>query len=176
MSKIYCVIALLDDSSKQKLHELRDKLAIPESKENELPHITISVYDKDINLDELIEWTKEVVEKQNRFKVLYKSVGIKLGSCLVAMPSFTPQLFTLYYNHHQKFDDCCRYYNALKNGEYAPHTGLWYPDRETALEYIGKLGEIFEPFETEITTIRITEVDYDLSGYDFINIAEFELK
>jgi hypothetical protein len=176
MSKIYCVIALLDDSSKQNFFELRDRLEIPESKENELPHITISVYDKDINLDELINWTKQTAENLHKFKVIYKSVGITLGSCLVAVPTFSPQLFELYYNHHQKFDECCRYYNALKNSEYAPHTGLWYPDRETAYDCIGKLAETFQSFEAEITAIRITEVDYDLSGYNFINIAEFELK
>ena len=172
MNKIYSVIALLDDASTQKILALRQNLsAIEGSHNNTLPHITISVYNKDINLHELVEWTKEIAENHHRFKVIYKAVGITLGSCLVALPTCPPQLHALYHNHHQKFDECCRDYSALKNSEWFPHTGIWYTDRETACANINKLAEIFEAFEAEIISLRVSEFDYN----KFTRIAEFNL-
>lgn len=173
MSKVYSVIALLDEASTQAFLTLRQKLSVIEgSYNNTLPHITISIYDKDTNLDELIQWTKKIAENQHKFKVIYKTVGFTPEGALKAIPAFSPQLYALYYNHHQKFDLYCRDYNALKNGEWLPHTGIWYTDKETACANIGKLAEIFQPFEAEITSLRITEFDYKL----FTNIIEFKLQ
>lgn len=175
MSKLYSVIALLDDDSTQKLLEFRQKLSVVEGVyNNTLPHITISVYDKNIDLDELIQWTKKVTENQHKFKVIYKAVGFVPDGALVVVPSFSPQLYALYFNHHQKFDECCRDYCALKNEEWFPHTGIWYTDKKTVCANINKFAGLFQMIEAEIISVRITELDYD--SHRFINIAEFNLQ
>jgi len=174
MSKVYSVITLLDEFSTQKFLNFREKLSVIEGGyKNRLPHISISVYDKDINLNGLIQWTRQIAKNQRKFKIIYKAVGIVPPGGLIAIPSFSPQLYNLYYNHHQKFDEYCRDYNALKNGEWFPHTGIWYTDKETACANINKLAELFYSFEAEITSIRITELDYN--EYIFTEIAEFNL-
>lgn len=170
--RIYSVIAVLDAGSTQKFLSLRNSLsAIEGSYNNTVPHITISVYDKKIDLDELIRWTKKITERHIKFKILYSTVGVFFGSNLIAVPSFSKRLYSLYEDHHQKFDDCCRDYSALKTGEWFPHTGIWYTNKETACMNIGKLAEMFQVIEAEVIALRITEFDYNT----FTEITEYQL-
>jgi hypothetical protein len=131
------------------------------------------MYEKYIDLNELIQWTKQIAENHFKFKVIYKIVGYFPHNCIMAVPAFSPQLYELYKNHHQKYDECCRPYNMFKNGEWLPHTGIMYANKkEDAIENIGKIAEIFPRIEAEIISLRIGEFANDT----FNKIIEFKLK
>ena len=173
MQNIYSVIALLDTESRTYLSTIMRCLPttglIGEHIE---PHITIAVYEKNPDTAGLIAWTEQVAARQKAFKLRYDLIGIFLSGSLVAVPSFSSELWQLYSNHHERFGDYCRDWGIHKSDVWLPHTGLCYTDRESAKAMMPKLADLFEPFVAEVVALRISEYD----GKDFNAVAEFALK
>jgi len=172
MDKVYYVIALLDNKATSVFRGYQNLLSLAESGNSALPHLTIALYDREISVDGLILWTENIADTHKRFKVTYTAIGIAYAGGLVAIPSFSNGLYSLYRDQHQRYDECCRDYSALKNDIWMPHTGILYEGTEAACEKIAELAKFFRPVEAEIIALRVTEFD----GTNFRKLAEFALR
>jgi len=173
----YAVIALLDDVSTQAFYNLKNKVSLDIINDyGSIPHITLAVYDKQFDLDGLVEWTKHIAESHQRFNIFYPAIGIMHGYCLIAIPASSTKLFSLHYDIHQKYDEYCIEYNNMKTDSWLPHTGIAYINKETALEKIKPLAEHFQPFEAEIVSLCITSCTKTDDSYSIASVAQFDLK
>jgi len=94
MNTTYAVVALLDEESTQKFTVLKDNISLSDNNDyNSIPHITLAIYDKEFELDGLIEWTKHIAENHQRFKIFYPAIGVMYGYCLIAIPAFSTKFF-----------------------------------------------------------------------------------
>ena len=81
----YAVIALLDEGSTKRFTALRNAIGISNSNDsNSLPHLTLAIYDKEFEIDGLIEWTRNIAQNHSRSKVFYPAVGVMYEYCLIA--------------------------------------------------------------------------------------------
>lgn len=112
----YVVVAKFNDEATEKLNTLRKSLYekgfMKEISEWE-PHITIAAYE-DIDIQMLLQWTKEFAQKYSAFEILLSTVSSfppreenAETAVFFASPSPSKELVNFYFAFHEKLDDYC---------------------------------------------------------------------
>jgi len=111
----YVVIARFDEQMTNRLEQLRKTLhekGILKKFSQWSPHITFAAYDG-IDIEVLLNWTKQFTQKTRCFEISISSLGILPPSesypdtiVLFAAPSPSKKLIDNYYAFHEKLD-CC---------------------------------------------------------------------
>lgn len=153
---VISIIALFDDEGTESVRNIQRIIEPNPSGLNDLPHLTLAVYDKPVNEDELIQWVMAVAEDNKAFHIDLCAVGVFHRSCIFAVPRLAKRLKNLYLKVHEKFEEQCREYLKPSNDKWFPHVGLLYTDVENACEKMPVLMEEFQETRVKINSLRIT--------------------
>jgi len=146
-------------------------IATEKKNQDYLPHLTLAVYDKPINIDEIKKWVYDFSFSHQKFLINLMSVGIFNESSIFALPGISYDLQDFYKDFHQKFTYECRTFFNPNSIEWFPHIGLCYTEVHNAKLRFPILIEEFEVFPLMINRLRITKKTSD--GY--IVISEIPL-
>jgi len=112
----YVVIARFDDTTTQKLHDLRLQLrkkGIIDKPSEWPPHITIAAYEG-VDIESLLQWTEDFTGRHAAFGIMLSALGVfpprgKLSktAVLYAAPSQSKELVDFYYAFHERLDEFC---------------------------------------------------------------------
>lgn len=165
------VLALFDEEGAFKLKYYHNLIASERKNPDYLPHMTLAVYDKPINIEEVKSWVYDFSLSHQEFLINLMSVGIFNDSNIFALPGISYDLQNFYKDFHQKFASECRMFFSPNSIEWFPHIGLYYTDVHNAKLRFPILIEDFDVTQLMINRLRITKKTSD--GY--IVISEFPL-
>ncbi len=165
------VIALLDDESIKNVQYYHNLIGNDISSQNFLPHLTIAVYDKPIDLDEIKEWVRYFCSCHKEMSFSLVAVGVFNDSNIFALPGVSHDLHQFYKDFHQKYDDKCKDFFNLNSNEWFPHIGLLNTTLKNAKEKLPILMDAFKVTSIKIKSLRITK----RSSNGFTTISEVAL-
>lgn len=156
LKRVISVIALFDDEGDKKIRDIQKIMKHSPSWLNDLPHLTLAVYDKPLDVGQLISWINDVSERHKEFNLELVSIGVFHKSCIFAMPRLAREMYQLYMDIHEKFEDQCRDYLKPSENKWFPHVGLLYTDIENACHKLPVLIQKFEEIKVKVNRLRIT--------------------
>ncbi|MBI9012442.1 MAG: hypothetical protein JEZ08_09470 [Clostridiales bacterium] len=156
LKRVISVIALFDDEGDKKIRDIQNIMQQSPSWLNDLLHLTLAVYDKPLDEGELINWIVNVSERHKAFNLDLVSIGVFHKSCIFAMPRLAKEMYQLYMNIHDRFEDQCRDYLKPSENKWFPHVGLLYTDIENACNKLPVLIQKFEETRVRVNRLRIT--------------------
>jgi len=152
---IVSVLALFDEDGSDVLKNYR-KLFEGISNLNYLPHLTLALYDRPINMEELDKWVDDFCENHHKFTIKLMAVGSFNESNIFILPGVSSKLQEFYNDFHKKFTDKCRSFFRPSDNEWIPHIGLYYTNIVEGKKRFPMLMDVFKPSECMIHRIRIS--------------------
>ncbi len=123
------------------------------------PHFTLGTY-KDIDLDELTMWVKEVAADFTPIDIRISHLGLFNTGALFLQPLESKDLRELHFRLHQRYDDqhaANGYYYSLYSGQWSPHVTLVLGGKETLLDALEVSYDAFKAFDAKIDRLAIYE-------------------
>lgn len=164
------VIALFEDESAKIIETYRNSIYSIADNGNYIPHLTLAVYDKPINLDELKAWVDSFCSTHNRISFNLNSIGVINEGSICLLPDISRDLYQYYMDIHQKFEDSCRVFFTPNSNTWIPHIGLFYTTIEDAKTKFPKLMDVFKVTTVTLKSLRITKRSE--LGYETIHEIE----
>jgi len=142
--KRYYIVAILDDEGATAILNIQKEIGIELDTLNDIPHITLIAYEKEIDISDLLEWVEEFAQNQKSIDVCLHMVAVS-NQHLYAIPCFTKDLYEMHHNIRQKYDDYCLDY--FKN-YWLPHITVTYDGEKIINEKMSVFTELFQEIRT----------------------------
>ena len=166
-------MCLLDEKTNETFTELDFMMENEGIKTIDLPpHITLGTYEG-VELEELHDYVKDFVSKNESIELRFSHLGIFEDSVLFVEPKVTKELLQFHEDFHQKYDDLYSrngYYYTLMSNAFVPHVSLALGNRDKILDALEIILDYFKPFNGFITELAIYEF------YPIKKIYTFKLK
>lgn len=166
-----CAIFSLDENTKYIIQSYRDILSVNYGvpKKELYPHITISYY-LSIEEEDIIKYSKEVLEDIGSFEIEYDSIKMLGENCVALVANQSGMINDFYNKYHQKFDEYCNIWTKKTDN-------LWIPHSTISGDYNGKLKEMknyldqhFVPFKGQIIKFELSKIKE--TGFEIIYSKE----
>jgi hypothetical protein len=172
MGKDVYAIWILDETTNKKLDEIRKALKVFNIEYNPIyGHITFASF-IDINVDEILQYTKRFIEGKKSFDINCSALGFLTTSCIACIPSTSGKLLEYYEEYHQEFDSYCNMWTKADNGLWLPHISLYSSDTEDLGAIIGEMSKKFIQFTGKIVRMELSV----LNENDFNIIYSYDLE
>lgn len=155
-SKLVSIILLFDDGSKEKIINLKKEIQIPLNEANNLPHLTLAVYDKDVKEADIINWTKKFAREHIAMKLELYAFGVFSRSFMFLVPKFSTKLFKMYEDIHKEYDEYCNNNTSYKIGNWSPHIGIFNASPDIVNEKLKLIHEKLDKFEINVVSVKAT--------------------
>lgn len=161
MKNQICAIWTLDKESNDKLEYTRKALTdFSIDYEPIYGHITMAHF-YDIDIDDIVEYTREFVQDKSTFHVRYSIIGLLSPNCIACIPTTSGKLLEYYYEYHEQFDAHCDDWTKIEKGLWLPHSTLYFNLDIDLGPIIMEMARRFEPFEGKIVRLELSEIDDD---------------
>jgi hypothetical protein len=165
VNQVYA-IWILDETTNQKLDELRKTLELFNIEYNPIyGHITFASF-VNIDIDEILEYTKKFVKGKKSFYINCSALGFLTTNCIACIPSTSGKLLQYYEEYHQEYDSYCNMWTSIDSGLWLPHISLYYSDIENLGEIIGEMSKRFIQFKGKIIRMELSVVNEN--GFNII--------
>lgn len=152
-------IWILDETTNQKLDELRKALELFDIEYNPIyGHITFASF-IDIDIDKILEYTKKFVEGKKSFYINCSALGFLTTNCIACIPSTSGKLLEYYEEYHQEYDSYCNMWTSVDSGLWLPHISLYYSEIEDLGGIIGEMSKRFIQFKGKIVRMELSVVN-----------------
>jgi hypothetical protein len=160
-SKLLSILLLFDDESKEKIINLKKELQIPANAWNNLPHLTLAVYDEEVSEDEIVSWTKKFAKEHTALRLELYAFGVFGQRFIFLVPNFSPKLFKMYEDIHKEYDEYCNNNTSYKIGKWSPHVGIWNSTPEMINEKLKLIHDKLDKFEVNLVSVKVTSFEND---------------
>lgn len=166
MGKEVCAIWILDETTNQKLDEIRKALEVFDIEYNPIyGHITFASF-IDVDVDEILGYTRKFAEGKKSFYINCSALGFLTTNCIACIPSTSGKLLEYYGEYHQEFDSYCNMWTRADSGMWLPHISLFYSEIEDLGTVIGEMSKRFIQFSGKIIRLELSVVKE--SGFDIV--------
>lgn len=136
-----CAIWVLDETTNQKLEMLRKALEVFDIEYNPIyGHITCANF-IDIDVEEIIQYTKKFVEGKESFDISCTALGLLTTDCIACIPSTSGKLLRYYEEYHQEYDSYCNKWTRAESGLWLPHISLYHSETENLGAIVGEMAK-----------------------------------
>ena len=166
MGKEAYTIWVLDEKTNQELERVRKALEVFNIEYNPIyGHITLASF-IDVDIDEILEYTKRFAEGKRAFDINFLSIGLLPSYCLACIASTSGKLLKYYEEYHQQFDSYCNIWTKASSELWLPHVSLYYSETEDLGSIIGEMSKRFTKFKGRVVRIELSVSDED--GFNII--------
>jgi len=157
-NKTYFIVAILDDNGAEAIFNLQKEIGIELDNLNDIPHLTLARYDEEINVANLLEWANEFSQKQKSVDLCLHALTVIHINGLIANPLISPELYKLYHNIHQKYDEYCKF-SDITSGWF-PHITIAYPNEKKIInEKILSVTNRYNFINTKLISLWVSCLD-----------------
>lgn len=159
MGKDICAIWILDETTNQKLDEIRKALEVFNIEYNPIyGHITFANF-IDIDVDEILQYTKKFAEGKKSFEINCSALGLLTTNCIACIPSTSGKLLKYYEEYHKEFDSYCNKWTKADSCLWLPHISLYCSETQDLGAIIGEMSKRFIQFTGKIVRMELSVVN-----------------
>lgn len=161
MGKEVCAIWILDETTNQKLDEIRKALEVFDIEYNPIyAHITFASF-TDVNVYEILQYTEKFAEGKSSFDINCSVLGFLTTNCIACIPSTSGKLLKYYEEYHQEFDSYCNKWTRADNELWLPHISLYDSETEDLGPIMGEMSKRFIQFKGKVVRMELSVVNED---------------
>lgn len=172
MRKDICAIWTLDESTNQKLNEVRGALDVFGIEHGSIyGHITFASL-VDIDVDEVLQYTRGFAQGKKSFDINCSALSLLSINCIACIPSVSGKLLRYYEEYHKEFDPYCNMWTRADLELWLPHISLYSSDTEDMGAIIREMADRFHQFKGKVVRLELSVVNED----DFEIIYSYDLE
>lgn len=172
MRKDICAIWILDESTNQKLNEVRGALDVFGIEHGPIyGHITFANL-IDIDVDEVLPYTRKFAQGKKSFDINCSALSLLSANCIACIPSVSRKLLRYYEEYHKEFDSYCNMWTRADLELWLPHISLYSSDTEDMGAIIREMADRFHQFKGKVVRLELSVVNED----DFEIIYSYDLE
>ena len=172
MGKEAYTIWVLDEKTNQELERVRKALEVFNIEYNPIyGHITLASF-IDVDIDEILEYTKRFAEGKRAFDINFLSIGLLPSYCLACIASTSGKLLKYYEEYHQQFDSYCNIWTRADLELWLPHISLYVSETEDMGAIIWEMAGRFHQFKGKVVRLELSVVNEN----DFEIIYSYDLE
>ena len=160
MRKDICAIWILDESTNQKLNEVKgatlDVFGIEYGPI--YGHITFANL-VDIDVDEALRYTKKFTQGKKSFDINCAVLSLLSTNCIACIPSVSRKLLRYYEEYHKKLDSYCNIWTRADLELWLPHISLYVSETEDMGAIIGEMAGRFHQFKGKVVRLELSVVN-----------------